>query len=480
MRRCVAVLSLLSGCAHPARGPLKQAEFESGILPAVVIRGEPLRPARLVDRMARDGVPGISIAVVRNGKVEWAHAYGFADSVDHRPLTTHSRMLAGSISKPITAFAALRLVAAGRLNLDEDVNKYLRSWKLPTNDFTRAHPVTLAQLLSHTSGIRTHHYNPYADDDAVPTLRQILDGTPPSVDGPIVFDALPGQRWQYSNANYLVVEQLIEDVTGKDFATVVEELVLRPVEMSESTFVQPRTLDWPGDRAAGHDEDGKRLPGRGYYAYPQLAVAGLWTTATDLARFVIAVQHAIAGRSTLLPAALARRMVERGAGDWGLGLRHAANANGNDWFDHTGSDAGFGANLAGSIDGGDGVAVMINTEHGRGLSREVQFTIRRVYGWPGAGPIAKTVVHLDEAQLRPVAGRYQFADGQVASITFDNGHLWWSLRQDHFELLPERLDGYFALAPGEPTFEFRRSGDGIPHDITVTLIGMTFEGKRVD
>jgi len=472
LRFCL--LALLAGCATS-----EQRAFERGILPGVVIKGQPLRPGRLTERLRSDDVAGLSVAVVRHGRIEWTAAYGTADRATGRPLTPRSRMLAGSISKPVTAFAALRLVARGLLSLDEDVNARLHSWKVPTNEFTRDHPVTLAQLLNHTSGIRTHHYNLYADEERVPTLKQILDGEAPSADGLIAFDAIPGTRWEYSNTNYLIVEQLIEDVTGRGFAEALDELVLRPLGMNESTFVQPRVRDWRGDRAAGHDEQGQRLPGPGYFAYPQLAVAGLWTTAGDLARFVIGVQRAMAGRSALLSAHLARRMAERGDGDWGLGLHHASYPDGRAWFDHSGSDAGYGANLSGSIHGDDGVAIMMNTEKGRGLSREAQFAIRRVYHWPGAGPVEKTVARLDESRLRSVAGRYRFADGQVASITFDAGHLWWSLRDDRFELFPEAPDRFFALAPGEPTYFFKQD----PHDganrIEVTLIGMKFDGERV-
>jgi len=468
------VFLMLAGCATPQR-----SAFEQGILPAVVIKGWAVEPARLVDRMRSDDVVGISVAVVKSGRIEWTQAYGTADSATGRPLTPHSRMLAGSISKPITAFAVLRLVAQGRLSLDADVNTYLRSWRIPTNEVTRDHPVTIAQLLNHTSGVQTHHYNPYADEEAVPTLKQILDGAGPSVDGPIVFDAVPGTRWQYSNANYLIIEQLIEDVTGRPFSDVLDELVLRPLGMRESTFVQPRVQDWRGDRAAGHDEQGKRLPGRGYFAYPQLAVAGLWTTAGDLARFVVGVQRAISGRSDLLPERLARRMVEQGAGDWGLGLRHVPYGDGRAWFEHAGSDAGYGANLAGAIDGADGVAIMMNTEKGRGLSREVQFAIRRVYGWPGAGPIEKSVARVDQSLLQSVAGRYRFADGQIATIAFEEGHLWWSLRDDRFELFPEAPDRFFALAAGEPTYLFKRDAMNAITGIDVTLIGMSFSGEPI-
>jgi len=103
------------------------------------------------DRMAHHHVPGLSLACIHNGTVEWTQAFGVA-RVGGEPVTPETLFQASSISMPVTAVAVLRLVEQGKLNLDVDVTQYLSSWKLPTNRFTEQKKVTLRELLSHTAG----------------------------------------------------------------------------------------------------------------------------------------------------------------------------------------------------------------------------------------------------------------------------------------------------------------------------------------
>ena len=124
---------------------------ESGLLPGVVLKGEAGIGADIRERMKFHKVPGVSIAVINNGKLEWARAYGIIEAGSSAPVTTMTLFQAGSISKPVAAAGALRLVDRGILSLDEDVNAKLRSWKVPESDFTKNEKVTLRRILSHTA-----------------------------------------------------------------------------------------------------------------------------------------------------------------------------------------------------------------------------------------------------------------------------------------------------------------------------------------
>src|SRR5438876_8858011 len=130
------------------------------------------------NRMAHYHVPGLSLACTHNGTVEWNQAFGVA-RVSGDPVTPETLFQASSISMPVTAVAVLRLVEQGKLNLDVDVNQYLRSWKLPSNRFTEKKKVTLRELLSHTAGATVHGFAGYATGQKVPTLVQVLNGESP-------------------------------------------------------------------------------------------------------------------------------------------------------------------------------------------------------------------------------------------------------------------------------------------------------------
>jgi CubicO group peptidase (beta-lactamase class C family) len=236
------------------------ARIEAGLMPAVIIKGRPSPAMRLADRMKAYGVPGLSIAFVERGKVAWTRTYGYADVARRAPVTDRTLFAAASISKPLTALAALRLVQDGKLVLDEDVNARLRSWKVPESDLTRRQKVTLRGLLSHTAGIANQVFKGYAPTDPLPSVAQVLRGESPASSSPVVVETVPGTAQQYSNAGYLIVQQLLTDVTGRPFPELLKNSVLGPAGMRHSTFEQPllgkwrdaAEYEWPALRAREH------------------------------------------------------------------------------------------------------------------------------------------------------------------------------------------------------------------------------------
>ncbi len=134
-------------------------------------------------------VPGMSIAVIKSFAIHWAKGYGTADVESGRPAVTSTLFQAASISKPVSAMAALRMAQDHRLDLDGDVNTNLKSWRIPRNDFASGRPVTPRALFSHTSGADDSFGFPGYDPAAgpMPTIVQILDGQPPSNVGKVLF-----------------------------------------------------------------------------------------------------------------------------------------------------------------------------------------------------------------------------------------------------------------------------------------------------
>ena len=283
-------------------------------LAALVLRGAEI-DSKVQQRMESAKVPGMSIAVLKDGKIDWARGYGVTSVESGKPVNAENLFQAASISKHVAALVALHLVDEGKLALDEDVNLKLRTWKVPDNEFTKTEKVTLRRLLNHSAGLTVHGFRGYAQGEAVPTLPELLDGKKPANSAAIRVDVVPGTLWRYSGGGYEVMQQLVTDVAGKPFVQLAKEIVLDPLGMTHSTFDQPLPGRLEGNAASGHNGAGKVIPGR-WHTYPELAAAGLWTTPSDLARVVMELQQ---GGHILKPATH-NAMLTKVLGNYGLGL----------------------------------------------------------------------------------------------------------------------------------------------------------------
>ena len=183
--------------------------------------------------MAMRKIPGLSLAIVDKGKVVYAKGYGVTAPGGKAGVTTDTRFLAGSISKSVAAVGALKLVEAGTLSLDGNVNDKLTTWKVPDNGFTGTEKVTLKRILSHTTGLTVHGFGGYEVGTPVPTLTQILDGAPPANSPPVRVDTTPGAIWRYSGGGYTVMQLMMNDVTGEPFDQWMATNVIAPFGMTQ-------------------------------------------------------------------------------------------------------------------------------------------------------------------------------------------------------------------------------------------------------
>jgi CubicO group peptidase (beta-lactamase class C family) len=232
----------ISKAKHSESNTLEERikRVENNLLPPVRIKGDPAGKMNIAERMKHYKVPGVSIAVINNGRMEWAKGYGERAAGTNLPVTPETLFQAGSISKPVAALGALKMVQDGKLSLDEDVNRKLVSWKIPENEFTKEQKVTLRRLLTHSAGTSVWGFPGYsADTKSLPAVPQILDGSAPANTKAVRVTEAPGTRWSYSGGGFTVMQLLMTDVSGKPLPQLMSDTVLKKLGMKNSTYQQP-------------------------------------------------------------------------------------------------------------------------------------------------------------------------------------------------------------------------------------------------
>ncbi|HWY76997.1 MAG TPA: serine hydrolase domain-containing protein [Verrucomicrobiae bacterium] len=337
----------------------------------------------VTSQMKEHGIIGLSLAIIENGKLDKVKGYGFTDKSGNVQVTASTLFQAGSISKSVAAVGALHLVEEGKLSLDEDVNRKLISWKVPENEFTKDKKVTLRGILSHSAGLTVHGFPGYAVYAPMPTLVQVLDGTKPANTSPIRVDIVPGSKWRYSGGGYTVMQQMMIDVTGKPFPEFMQATVLKPFGMDSSTYEQPLPKSLSTNTAAGYHPGGVPVFGR-WHVYPEMAAAGLWTTASDLARFAIAIEQTLADKTnTVISQSMVRQILTPQMADDGLGVFLAGKGKTLRFF-HDGRDDGFDASMTAFAETGQGAVIMIDANDNVGAIKRIMAAIAKQYDWPEA------------------------------------------------------------------------------------------------
>ena len=335
----------------------------------------------LTSRMNDFNVPGLSITVFDNNEILWSKGYGVKDKNSGKPVTENTLFQAASISKPVTSVAAFKLIEENKLSLDENVNSKLIRWQIPDNRFTKNEKVTARRIMSHTSGLGTYGFEGYKQQDSIPTLKQILQGSEITNSEPVRVIQKPGESEIYSGGGMTVLQMLMEDITGKEFSDLMNDLVLNPIQMHNSSFEYPLPGRFSGFTSIGYDEKGDVIDA-GYHIYPEKAAAGLWSTSSDLALFMIALGKSYRGEdNSLLKQSSAQIMMTRvpNAGGTGIGI----DGEGKSFrFRHTGGNAGFSCYAVSFAHTGRGVVIMTNSDNGFHLIHEIVRAVAREYNWP--------------------------------------------------------------------------------------------------
>ncbi len=413
-------------------------------------------------------VPGISVAVFDDFHLVWAKTYGVKEAGKPQPVTLDTLFQAGSISKPVTAMAAMHFVEKKVLSLDADINTQLRSWKVPENEFTATEKVTLRRLLSHSAGLTVHGFPGYAVSEQTPTLVQVLDGAKPANTLPVRVDFVPGSRFRYSGGGTTIVQLTLVDRLDMPFPAIMDDTLIRRLALKNSTYEQPLPPTRAAQAASGHRANGNVVDGK-WHVYPEMAAAGLWTTPADLAEIAIEMAESKLGRSNrVLTRESTELMLKPQAEEAGLGWFVDATGK-TDRFGHNGADEGFQAYLVAYAGTGRGAVVMANSDNGITMMQPLLDAIAREYQWPGYTPSKPGL-----AAILTVAKKSGGVDGMLAEYRrlrqsrpesdFNPGQLnqagYQSLRADgrtddaikifklNVEMFPKDSNAYDSLGEG--------------------------------
>jgi CubicO group peptidase (beta-lactamase class C family) len=411
---------------------------------ALIMEDEPTASFSLEDRMRAKKVNGVSIAVIDHGKIAWAKGYGVGDAdIPNVAVDTTTLFQCASIGKAITSLAALHLVKQGYITLDEPVNNKLMHWKIPENDKTNEKPVTLRTLLSHTAGFADDYgFEGYVPHSVLPNLQEMLNSeSPGNTSKKLTVKTVPGAIQRYSGGGYLVIQQLIEDITGTSFARYVDSIVFQPLSMYRTTYSYYPDEEAGLSIARGHDEKGKADKKKKYHVYPEMAAAGPWTTATDLARLALEIQKEYNGFSTAVAdSGLVREMISPQINTTGLGI-HLKGSGNVSAFWHSGNNAGYTGLFFGTTSG-QGAIVLTNSDDGVSLALEIINSIADVYNWPSMQ--TQYLKKTSDKQYEVYIGQYKKGNTNIL-IGKDNNGLFISSSDKKKFTLFQAKDGSFLI-----------------------------------
>lgn len=389
----------------------KIANVEDGLtFPMTVPYGKEIIKKSIEQRLKEHKIPGASVAIVNNGKIEWSKAYGVTEEGSSNPVTTETLFQCASIGKVITALAVLKLVEEGKIDLDEDVNNKLQRWKIKENESTATQKVTLRHLLSHSAGLTDDYgFLGYDPKDEIPTLLQILNNDPSAnTKKTLDIKTLPGKVERYSGGGYLIIQLLIEDISQSSYADYVQQHVFDPLQMTHSTYDYQPDKHLEASIAAGHRSNGKVLTNKKYNIYPEKGAAGPWTTAEDLAKLIIGIQNALNDEANpILSQALTEELLTAQINNKGLGI-NLKGIEKPEAFWHAGQNLGYTALFYGLTERGNGAVILLNTDGGERVMQEFITSVAHEYNWP----VMKTYQSLEiskELQTQ-LTGKYINAD----------------------------------------------------------------------
>lgn len=450
----IPLISLFFSCSNSTQGDVIPGEIEkveTNLIPPVFIEGD--STWTIQSRMKHYNVPGVSIAVIKDYEIAWIKSYGVIDKESQLPVTSQTLFQAASISKPVSAYGALRMVEQNKIDLNRNINTYLKSWKIPDNEFTKEKKVTLKNLLNHSGGITVHGFLGYSPDLPTPTLLEIFNGKEPANSLPIFVDKIPEESFRYSGGGFTIVQQMMIDLEEKSFPLLMDDLVLQPLEMHNSTFDQPLQGAQLKVAATGYLPDGSITKGK-RHTYPEMAAAGLWTNAEDLAKFTVNIQKTLKGESEIvLSQSMTNTMLTPFVEDF-TGLGFFINKKKDEiYFGHGGWDEGFSSELIAHMDKGYGVVVLTNSNHPEFIAELIR-SVALTYQWDAFVTLNKQM-EIDANDLEKIAGRYQFKDENTLEIYSSENKLFRkNLGEKPVELLKISDTSYISRNDDERIVQF--------------------------
>jgi CubicO group peptidase (beta-lactamase class C family) len=450
LRAVIVFFLFVPSCRSASQNPQYAKDVEERI--ARVINGlsgwvqikDSANTWTLEERMKHYQVPGLSIAVIHDYKIEWARGYGVMDATTKNPITVETLFQAASISKSLNAVGVLKLVQDKKLDLYADINTYLHTWKFPYDSVSKGRKITTANLLSHTAGLTIHGFPGYEKGDPLPSIVQILDGKPPANTKAVRSQFQPGLRHEYSGGGTTISQLIVMDITHQTYDQWMWENVLKPLGMTMSSYEQPPAQEKLKFLATGYYPNGAEVE-RKYNVYPEQAAAGLWTNPTDLAKYIIETQLSLQGKSAKV---LSQQMTQLRLTpyiDSSAALGVFIEKKGDEkYFGHSGANSGFLSIYTGSFSTGNGVVIMINSENGA-IRQELINSVAQVYAWKDYyKPVTKETIPAPESVVGAYKGMY-FFQGDTATLTGDRGSYWLQINKgDKMKVHFSSADEFFT------------------------------------
>lgn len=413
------------------------------------------------EAMIHYGLPGLSIAVIDNYQIIGTKEWGVKQVGQDSKVDKETVFSTASISKAIAATLIVYLSHEGYFSLDEPINNYLKRWKLSENEFTKSKPVTFRNILSHTSGATQHGFTDFYVGDDIPTIIESLEGKLPRYDAPLTIDFEPGSQQRYSGGAYTLAQVALEDIMGSSLPEMAKKYFFEPLKMNHSTFYQPNEKEFFENAAYAHNNDTAVI---GLPICPQLSASGLWSTPTDMSKFIIEIQNALLGKGKVLKKEVAKEMLTVhaafiGWGDWSLGWERNSGDGNLEWFSHGGANTGIGGYIMGSMENGKGIAMFGNGPNSRRLPvlGGIQRQIVKDLNWKVESKHKKQIVAI-EGDLDEFTGRYWTPFGQAMTIVKQNDQLAFKFGPEPTELFHVG-DNNFYMDESPFGFTFKKHDD---------------------
>ncbi|MCF8296847.1 MAG: beta-lactamase family protein [Melioribacteraceae bacterium] len=431
-------------CISKEKSLERKVQLEEGIREQVKFLGESEDFSSITNRMSEYNIPALSLTVINQGKIEWADIYRNANFPEEHHLICSSIFQAASLSKPVTFLAALRMHSAGRIDLDKNIQEYLKDFVLPQGKQTAENPVTFRNIFSHTSGINPGGYQGYARNLSMPSDLDILRGSAEVNSPAIEVIAPPNETLAYSGGGYTLAELALQDIFNDEFSNIMQKWILEPAGMKNSEFTQPLYASDSLLVAKGHTKSGEVIEG-GWRNYPEQAAAGLWSNSIDLAKFLIEIYKAYQGNSSIFSRFGIKSIInhERDGHAYGFLL----NRSGDDIsITHYGGNAGYRTGMTISLTSGNGLVYLINSDNGGALGNELLLSASQVYNWKQFKQTNVQRKQVEPEVLKELSGKYKWNNQIDLSITFDESNNIVSLyfpNGDEYKLVPtigEELD----------------------------------------
>jgi CubicO group peptidase (beta-lactamase class C family) len=406
-----------AGCSIPKESIDGKVQLENGIREQVKFLGEPEMFSTITHRMSEYKIPAVSLTVIKQGKIDWTDIYHNADFSAESSLDCNSLFQAASLSKPVTFLATVRMQAAGKIDLDKNIQSYLKDFVLPNGKQTADNPVTLRNIFSHTSGITPGGYQGYLSSLTLPSDIDILVGRGEANTPAIAVVAPPNEILAYSGGAYTLAEVALQDRFNDEFARIMQKWILDPVGMKHSDFTQPLLATKHKQLAKGYTHSGKVLEG-GWRNHPEQAAAGLWSNSADMAKFLIEIYKAYQGGRSIFSQADIKSLIsdERDGDIYGFRVDRLGD---DIAITHYGGNAGYRTGMTINLATGDGLVYLINSDNGGELGDALLLSAAQVYNWKS---FKQTIVyrkHLDGDVLRALSGSYKWNNQIDLSIRFD-------------------------------------------------------------